>query len=58
MRMCAFDLKKGSATLRTATHTHRRWENSHSAGPIPDAAREAHHASRAEVPRTGELQPR
>jgi hypothetical protein len=49
---------KDSAALRTATRTHRRWENRHSAGPIPDAAHGAHHASRAEVPRTRELQPR
>ncbi len=49
---------KDSAALQTATRTHRRWENRHSAGPIPDAARGAHHASRAEVPRTRELQPR
>ena len=49
---------KASATLRTATRTHRRWENRHSVGPIPDAAPAARRASRAEVWRTGELQPR
>jgi hypothetical protein len=48
---------KDSGALQTATRTHRRWENRHSTGPIPDVARGVHHASRAEVPRTRELQP-
>ena len=48
---------KDSGALRTATRTHRKWENRHSTGPIPDVARGVHHGSRAEAPRTRELQP-